>query len=335
MAEFCIDHYLNPMKKPILLLLSLLPGAVEAQNECDSLVIDGIQYNAVDTGIIDVMAHVTNFDCIDYPSFILYDQNGDTLAAEVTDFFCLGFGAPQTHRLVIRPGVQLSNVPFDATLELFTGFGDDLVCSWNFQSLALCPLPACIQAEIYLTNTGAPFSFPAYWWITDDSGTWYDDGHFDMDSVLSTGFDTLCLPPGKYMLSFTPFSPIDTSYIIGITPSYQQSTGTNTHLHPGPGPLDLSFMWYAQCVDGTNGVPELDHNALQIQQRAGQLEVWTNDGSALGTIELFTLDGRTVRSLTTRDDRSTLPIADLSNQIILLRAMSPSGTAFAQRIFIP
>lgn len=337
MLDFCTNQRSNHMKDLIVsaLFLTLIPGKLAAQNTCDSVVIDMIRYSAVDTGIIEVMAYVTSNDCISYPSFILYDQNGDTLAAEVTDFFCLGFGSAQTHRLIVREGVQLDDLPFAASLELFSGFGDILVCSWNFPSLELCPPAPCIQAEIYLTNTGDLEPFSTYWWVTDTSGTWIESGYFDMDSVHHTGFDTLCLPPGTYLLSFTPFSPIDSNYVIGITTSYQQSIGTNNHLHPQPSPLDLRFTWYAQCVDATNSVAELDRGSVRIQQYTDQLEIMTNDGSAIGTLELFTVDGRMARSLKSKNDRSSLNVADLSNRVILVRIIRPSGISFTQRVFIP
>ncbi len=325
-------HLMRSLTALVLLLITV--GNITAQDPCDEIVIGSVQYSAVHPDVLEIMAYSQGNDCVSYPSFILYAPNGDTLAMETVNFFCLGMGFPQTHFLAIQPGVQLPTGTFNASLELFTGFGETLVCTWDLNDLDPCPAESCIEAEIYLTNTGELVPFTAYWWITDDTGDQVDDGWFEMDENMATGFDTTCLAPGNYTLTFTPFSPIDESYVAGITRSWQQSIGTNVAQQQDTTPLDLEFHWYLPCADGTNSIQEAELPGILLQSDHSLLGISALDNEPLGTVNLHTLDGRMVRSLSTRNASTNIPVDDLATGIHIVRIDRGNGEIIIRKAFI-
>lgn len=325
------------MKKLISTLFLLSIGSaivhVHAQVDCDSIIVEQIRYNAVDQTLIEISAYALGFDCVSYPSFILFDQNGDTLANETANFFCLGLGSPQTHSLVVLPGAQIPASPFPGRLELYSGFGDSLVCSWDLSAIELCPPVGCQPAEIYITNTGELEAFEAYWSVFDEDGVLVDNGNFLVDDVTQTHFDTTCLFPGQYVLGFSPFSPIDEDYVIGITESYNRSIGTNTALDSSLSPYELDFTWYGACVDMTNAVPENRWDGTIISVLDRQLNLVQPEGP-LGTIQLFSADGRLVRRVHVLSDRTTIDLYDLNPGLYSIRIIR-SDNQFARNFILP
>ena len=315
--------------------LALITKDTSGQTICDSIFVEHIGYAAVDAGSIEVSAYSITGDCIGYPSFVLYNMNGDTLAKETVNFFCVGFGQPQSQFMNVLPGVTIPSGPFAARLELFSGFGDTLVCSWEFQALELCPADSCIEAEIYLVNTGPLVAFPAYWWIDDANNNTVASGILNMDTLAATHFDTVCLAPGSHTLYFTPFSPIDDTYIAGITDNWQTSIGTNVALQNDSTPLDLSFSWFAACASSPNAIQEaerigfsawVDHTGLFVQDPLER---------SLGMVQLFSIEGRLLLSERTSGSSMHMAIDRFPSAVHLLVVTRTDGSRSAQRIFIP
>lgn len=299
------------------------------------MVIESVHYSALYPSVIEVSAYYDGSDCIDYPSFILFDGNGDTLAIESVNFFCVGFGSPMTHPMTILADAIVPTGSFNAHLELYSGFGDTFVCSWELADVVLCPPAECQQAEIYITNTGDLEAFTAYWWITDENGNWMDQGTFEVDDIQHTHYDTTCLVPGSYELGFSPFSPIDEEFVIGITPSYNQSIGFNTWLDESESPWDLSFTWYAACVDGSNSITENDRNELLFWVEHERLHLAEPDGRPLGDIRIYSIDGRLARSLHGLTDRVTVDLNGLATGLHVVRVLRPEGQVAVRTIIIP
>jgi hypothetical protein len=317
-----------------LLFLTVPAAPLLSQADCGNVVIESVQYDPLFAGSIDVKAYYDGAECISYPSFMLFDQNGDTLAIETTNFFCVGNGSPQTHPMTIRPGVQIPTGAFDARLELYTDPGDSLACSWDLTDVMLCPSAECQQVEIYLTNTGDLVAFTAYWWVLDENGTWVDQGTFEVDDINHTHFETTCLVPGNYELGFSPFSPIDDSWIIGVTPSYQQSTGINTHTDEGQSSWDLSFSWFAACVDPGNSIDEPVHSEVVFRMDGSVLHVNDTEGLSLGSIQIYSADGRMARSLQVQSDRTEINMSDLASGLHVVRIIQPNGMFFTRSIIL-
>lgn len=317
------------------LALTLATMPVLGQSPCSQLTVEQLQYDAFNPSAIELVVNNQSNDIFSYPSFLLVDNQGDTLAREQVSFFGIGTG-PQAHYMVADPGVTLPTGYFDATLLLFGGFGDTLYCTWDLTNISLCPPDSCIQAEVYLTNTGNLVDFFVAYWLTDtESGAQVATGYMQMDTLSATQFDTVCLPPGNYVLEFSPFSPIDTNYVVGITTSYMFSIGTNTAQQQDPTPLDLAFNWYEDCVDISNGLTEQESEDLMMLIDHDHLRITDPEGKALGDITLWSSDGRLLAARSTNANTAELPVHDLAPGILLVRVVGPNGKLFTQRIINP
>ena len=113
------------MKKHFLLLLFMLPLVSMAQNlpQCDSLVIDCC---ALGNDTITLNASNSTTVLFDYPGFILFDSNMDTIAKENVTYFGISAG-PQPHLMVVMAPLIL---PFTGCLNLYYMFYDSLGCSF-------------------------------------------------------------------------------------------------------------------------------------------------------------------------------------------------------------
>ncbi|MGV3637610.1 MAG: T9SS type A sorting domain-containing protein [Flavobacteriales bacterium] len=310
-------------------------GHASAQDPCSLLTLEQLHYDAFDPSAVELVVNNQSASLFSYPSFVLVDAQDDTLAREQVSFLGIGTG-PQAHYLSAGPGASFPSGAFDGTLLLFGEFNDTLYCTWDLEDITLCPPDSCIEASIYLTNTGPLAEFVAFWWVTNTAdGNQVASGNFAMSDVDATQFDTLCLPPGNYVLEFTPFSPIDESYVVGITPNYQFTLGTNTALQQDSSPLDLSFSWYAGCVDGTNGISSHDHRELTINHLGDHLRITDPMGRALGEISLWSTDGRLVYQRTTSTASIDLPLHQLASGIHMVRVGTGEGPSFTEHIFTP
>ena len=319
----------------IFFLSGLLFQQAHAQSPCDSLYIQNVQYSATNSDIIAITVLNENTGWwFNYPGFILYDQNGDTLAQETVDFFGIGTGV-QVHHLVVNSNAQIPSGSFPATIELYTGFGDSLMCTWQ-QSVELCPTDSCIQAEIYLVNLDTLEAGTVYWSLYDTLGVVSLSGSITMDLIDHTHFDTVCLPPGYYELYLSPFSDIwiDDSYVLGITASYSQSIGTNTAQQNDPSPESLAFNWYEACIDGTNAIEELNGATFNVIQNNGLLIISSTNNSALGDLQLMDLQGRILQEDQSNNSSTTLNISSLSSGIYLLLNRTVKNELFIQKIFL-
>ena len=314
-------------------LLAALPGL--AQSNCDLVDIQHIWYSATDANMIEVLVQNNSPELFPYPSFVLVGAFGDTLARETTSFFGIG-DYPQAHYLTVEPGASIPSGPFDAALLLYSLFGDSLHCAWGFTGLELCPPDSCLQAEIYLTNTGALVEFEVFWWVFDvNNGIQVATGNFGMDELSATHFDTLCLPPGNYVLELSPFSPIDENYVLGITNSYLLSIGTNVAQQQDSTPLDLAFGWYQACADIGDAIAEQNVVDLVVALDGDRLLIQDPGGSALGLVQLHTLDGRLVRQTRAFGDRAELGVQSLAGGIHVVRVVRPNGVPIVRRFFLP
>lgn len=313
----------------------LIGPAIIAQSSCDELYIERIAYSPFDTTVIEVLVTNGSTEIFSYPSFVLLDTQGDTLAKEDVAFFGIGMGQ-QAHYPVIVPGATLPTMPFDGTLLLFGLFGDTLHCDFALTEISLCPPEDCQEAMIYLVNTGPLVAFDVYWWVNDVvSGSQVANGSFPMDDVMHTHFDTLCLPPGKYQLEVSPFSPIDESYVLGITNDYAFSIGTNVSQQQYSTPLDLAFNWYQACIDISQSIPVHLPRDIQITLQGGAIQLLAPDQQPLGEVSLLSPDGRLLVARDTGSSMLSVSVEGLAAGVLLARVMDRQGRSFVQRIFIP
>ena len=329
----------TPMRTPLpffhrsigaIALMFTLPAL--AQSPCDDLTVFPPRYDAFNPERIAVWVNNQSNEIFSYPNFVLLNAQGDVLASEEVATF--GIGGPDARFMQVTPGITLPTGPFDATLQLFGNFGDTLFCTWSFPGLTLCPPEACVPAEIRLTNTGELVAFQAFWWVTNTTdGLPVASGSFAMTEEDATGLHTVCLPPGEYLLEFSPFSPIDESYIIGITPNALFTPGTDVAQQQDTTPLDLAFDWYTNCAESSNGIAQQAMEPPSVVMENGWLRITAPQGRAVGTITLWSSDGRLITTRTTNAATAEIPVHDLATGILLVHTADPAGNLFTQRIF--
>ena len=130
--------------KKILFVLCLGLGLVGSSqlSICDSIFIDSCEMNPNNNTEIQLLASNHSVDIISYPGFILFNNNGDTIAKENVSFFGIGWGF-QPHILqIINPPI----LPLYGYLELHSNFYDSLRCV--FQGITILDTTLFIINEV-------------------------------------------------------------------------------------------------------------------------------------------------------------------------------------------
>jgi len=110
-----------------LLLNSFFAGAQNIP-ACDSLYISCCTYDTLGPNTITIYASNYSSVLFDYPSFVLFNLNMDTIAKETVTYFGISQG-PQPHTLdIVAPLI----LPFNGYLNLYTLFDVTLDCSFPF-----------------------------------------------------------------------------------------------------------------------------------------------------------------------------------------------------------
>jgi hypothetical protein len=111
----------------LLIVTIILPLFLQAQNipACDSLVIECCSFDLTQNTVTLIASNYSSY-LFDYPGFILYNADMDTVAIETVNYF--GISTDQPHILEIIHPLEL---PFDGILELYVLFYDSLTCSFE------------------------------------------------------------------------------------------------------------------------------------------------------------------------------------------------------------
>src|SRR5687767_11811323 len=112
----------------ILFTLALMTGSLKSQNlpACDSLTIDCCIYTPPGSDTLMLTASNSASIIFDYPSFVLFNLNMDTIAIETVSYFGIGTG-PQNHYMTLIAPLVL---PFSGYINLYTSFNNSLACSF-------------------------------------------------------------------------------------------------------------------------------------------------------------------------------------------------------------
>lgn len=288
---------------------------------CDSLEVVSIQWYAFsDTAIVVHVLNENMNEIFDYPNFILFDTNGDTLAKEVVNFF--GIGSESWHILSVHPDATIPEAPFNATLELWTLFTEELSCTWDV-AVDLCPPPPCATLIATIGNFGGALTIGTYSWsIFDEDFQIVSTGQFEMTAQLQNDADTLCLAAGSYYMAVSmdqpptggaPYSGVSTEgYITGPSQAV-----------PWDLPVMMPFDFYLPCADGTNSIQASNTNTGLITVQEGiMLRVQQRDGSPIGRIELFDAQGRLRYGGSATANTALIPTSDLGSGLFIVRTRS-------------
>jgi hypothetical protein len=151
----------------LLFIIFLLPVILRPQNipACDSLVIECCSFDVTQNTVTLIASNYSSY-LFDYPGFILYNSDMDTVAIETVNYF--GIGTEQPHSLNIIHPFEL---PFEGILELYVLFFDSLTCTFEviipdtittsaknfkFEELSIFPNPVADQLHIEFINLESP-----------------------------------------------------------------------------------------------------------------------------------------------------------------------------------
>lgn len=222
------------------------------------------------------------------------------------------------------------------TLQLFAGFNETLICSWD-RIFNLCPQDSCVSAEVYLTNTDTLQEGNVYWYLNSTDGITQASGVFEMDLADPTQRDSVCVPPGTYELWVSPFSDIwvDEDFLLGINASQSYGSGINTVTEGSSDPMYLSIDLFEKCHDFSNGVEEASRVTFTWQLNGGTMLLNSIDTDPLGHVELLDLHGRTLRRKADVGHSTSFSITGLSAGIYIVLNQDQSGHQTVQRLYIP
>lgn len=285
---------------------------------CDNLEIVSVQWHAfTDTAIVVRVVNSNFNEIFDYPNFILFDSNGDTLAIETVNFF--GIGDESTHVLAIHPDATMPVGPFAGTLQLWTNFTSELACEWSL-NFDLCPSEPCATIIPNMQNLGGALVIGDFnYSIFDENMDLVATGTLNMISDTQFDADTLCLPPGQYSMACIPLQPSTGGgpYFSVMAPGW--IAGPGLFIFEGM-PVITPVTFYEPCIDGTNSMPETRQPGFSIQQHGDMLGVLSGSGAALGPVELFDAQGRLVMSTLATGDRAELSLSGIGAGVVLVRA---------------
>ncbi|MBK8226654.1 MAG: hypothetical protein IPK70_05710 [Flavobacteriales bacterium] len=267
---------------------------VTGGDPCSNLELVSVQWHAfTDTAIV---VHVQNSNTVnelfDYPNFILFDASGDTLAKETVNFF--GIGEDSWHAMRVMDGVEVPDSPFNGRLELWIGFTTDMACSWDLE-FDLCPPPPCVTVYPSIGNLGGALITASYDWVIYNGPSVAAMGQFTLADAQQSDADTICLPPGDYVMEVSPLGPP-----AGGNPMYMVAADgwQSTEAWPVSWslPIGLDFAVHEPCIDGTNGMAMLPVMNTSVVPVPDGILIRRSDGTPVGTVRLLDSQGRTLLS---------------------------------------
>ncbi len=299
---------------------------------CDGLELVSVRWHAFsDTAIV---VHVLNTNTVselfDYPNFILFDTNGDTLAKETVFYF--GIGQESYHTLRIMDGVTFPVNTFSATLELWTGFTTSLACTWELE-VDLCPPAPCTTLIPNIQNLGGAITTGTFNWGILSNGVVVVSGSFILDAENQYDADTICLPPGVYtMLAGSDGGPLSGQpYCSASVPG-----GFSTDPKPVGDlvPEPLAFRFYEPCFDPSQSVRQTNGSSdLELLNGSGEFTLINSQG-ALGTVRIFDGTGRLVHQASTVSDRLVVGTQGWSTGIYSVSVSTPNGNRLSIKALI-
>jgi len=277
---------------------------VTGGSPCDDLVIDFVRWAAFSDTSVIVHVYNNSTTLFNYPGFVLLNSAGDTLAVETVNYF--GIALESTHILTVRPGAIIPNGTNAISLHLWTGFYDVLACTWELD-LDLCPPQPCSTIRPTLQNFGGGIVTGDFNWaiLTEDLEE-VASGTLTMTEIQQFAQDSICLAPGNYQMTCVALQSST-----GGQPFYGVETNWPVAGVNAPVPLDtsppLEFIFYEQCIDGTNVIAEAQSiSTILLSQQGNYIFIQQKEGKPLASISLYNTDGRVIFSRTVTSDRTTI-----------------------------
>ena len=180
-------------------------------------------------------------------------------------------------------------------------------------------------------NFGGALVVASVPWTLTDGGVVVGSGTFDLTSMEQFDYDTLCVPPGHYLITVSYPSPLGGSveYHLGTSNPW---ASTQSIPFAGSGGSTFEFDFYGPCFDDTEAITEtVAASAIDLILLSEQLQVTSSDGAPLGHIEVIDVSGRTVREL---DVKAASTVIDLTGSIPGLYVLRAGSGRVAVRPFV-
>ncbi|MCB0757636.1 MAG: T9SS type A sorting domain-containing protein [Flavobacteriales bacterium] len=297
---------------------------------CDSLLIGSIQWAAFSDTALVLHAFNSSTTLFDYPGFLLLSDNGDTLARETVDLF--GIGTESTHILNIPEGENMPVSPFNATLQLWTGFFSELACTWD-RSIDLCPPDSCSPMLVHLGNFGDALGLGAFTYTVLSNGIPITSGLLTLTVDQQSDQDTLCLQSGNYELHLMPQQePTGGQLVYGVADpngtygpaEYVSSMDQN----------EIGFTFYGPCADPVQSVTEFADARLVVSVGSGFAILSSTDGRSLGELRVMDAQGRLILAVSERTARYQFSTDGWASGVYVLQTRNADGQVLTARIVI-
>lgn len=322
------------MKSVTLGLLTLIPTGLFAQDPCAGITITSVRYHPfTDTAIVVNLVN-NGPGLFNYPGFVLINDNGDTLAVETVNFF--GLGQESMHILPVNPGIADPLDIFSGDLELHTNFYDTLACTWPINE-SLCVSGSCSNMVIGLQNWGGALVVGDFAWsVTDTSGNSLDSGTMTMVDTVQHWTHTICAPPGMYIYNMEALTAPS-----GGGPHITVSDSEGFFGPQINAPLDwfnqtgtsLEVPFYLHCASSEpNSSPVLSRNVFDVRYQGEQIIL--SNISAFNSIELMTVNGEIVSTLTSNSTSTIIP-NNLSSGTYIVVGTYSDGSKVSKKVIKP
>ena len=307
---------------PSLLLLSLLSLSLQAQTLCDSLSYK-MEYSAFDDSILSVSFVNKSSDFFSGPSFYLIENNGDTIAKQVSGSF--GIGAKYTAGLDFYPGKNtLKN--FAARREIWTAPNDSLICSYN-DTISLCQIVTCVNIYPGVANFGGALVDGTIEWNVFRNGANLGSGDLVLVSpMMQQVTDSICLSPNKYRFEFAASGPLG-GQLYGQVSSDDELSFYSQSFNGFAGIIDVDI--YKQCRPAANAIPEVQLNKSDFSTLVLSRKLYVQSENYPFGLEIKSLNGQSILKAKLEQPEDFIDLSELSSGIYLVQHES-----HLQKIFV-
>lgn len=275
---------------------------------CEDLEVYGVWLDPFDNQKINLLCANLSFDEIYYyPTWLIKDGEGNLIAEEQGVYF--GIAGTSYHVLEMTEPWQGGTLSMDVTLELWTGFGDQLACTWDWtfhpQELLWTGNGdgGCFPVVMSANGNGAEASSVTAS-LSDGAGNVVQSQLMVVDE---SGFyqgvsDAFCLGQHEcYTLTLS--SPALESLSIEFTDVTEFSSWNMSHWsfwvnHSEPTALDTTFqidLYGGDCPLPTSTVDIQSDFLVFPNPTAGMVQIDLGSSTSDGHFRLFDNAGRCVR----------------------------------------
>ena len=178
----------------IVNLTETLEPFLSTTNNCDLIEVNEVTMN-LETNVIELSINANTSYLYSYPSFVVFNQDGDTLAIEQVNYY--GLSGESTHLLEILNTIE--NWESELTLQLYSGFYDVLECGYTLNTSSI-EIIGCTNEQATNYNNTATIN---------DASCLFTADYFEVYIDLNSGWNLVgfsCTDPINTEDAFSPYT---------------------------------------------------------------------------------------------------------------------------------